>query len=53
MVSWAAAVCAMLVMAVSSPSQGGMARAPAGRTALRGVWATGSQQVTFVRLACR
>jgi hypothetical protein len=29
-----------------------MARAPAGRTTLRGVWATGSYQVTFVRLAC-
>jgi hypothetical protein len=29
-----------------------MARAPAGRTALRGVLATGSYQVTFVRLAC-
>src|SRR4029453_14203653 len=31
----------------------GMARAPAGRTALRGVWAAGSYQVTAVRLACR
>ena len=31
----------------------GTARAPAGRTALRGVWATGSYQVTSVRLACR
>jgi hypothetical protein len=30
-----------------------MARAPAGRTTLRGVWATGSYQVTSVRLACR
>jgi hypothetical protein len=30
----------------------GVARAPAGRTTLRGVWATGSYQVTFVRLAC-
>jgi len=30
-----------------------MARSPAGRTALRWVWATGSYQVTFVRLACR
>src|SRR6266540_6941177 len=29
-----------------------MARAPAGRTALRWVWVTGSYQVTFVRLAC-
>ncbi len=49
-----APVCAMLVMAVSSPWRGWwMARAPAGRTALRGVWATGSYQVTFVRLACQ
>jgi len=30
----------------------GVARAPAGRTALRWVWATGSYQVTSVRLAC-
>ena len=36
-----------------SMARAGMARAPAGRTALRGVWATGSYQVTFVRLACR
>jgi hypothetical protein len=44
----------MLVMAVSLFLAGwGMARAPAGRTALRGVWATGSYQVTSVRLACR
>jgi len=53
MVSWGAVGCGMLVMAVSSAWRGGMARAPAGRTALRWVWATGSYQVTLVRLACR